>query len=221
MNDGPHDAQQDPTRFDVLPTGADDGVEHDGAGHDGVEYDAPQHRRPPLRAAPQVVLAAAGVVVATLFAAVATIVSGSADEDGPVRQPTPREDVVARSTLGSSAPRETSGTQVSTTEAPPSSTVLTDTSTVPSRAPRYTTVTRADGTTTTVEDTTVPVDDDTPPPPGPGTNPGTNPGADPGTNPGGGGTAVVPPETTDTSVPTNTTTPETTTPETTQPSTST
>ncbi|HEV7909277.1 MAG TPA: hypothetical protein VGP03_14110, partial [Pseudonocardiaceae bacterium] len=69
--------------------------------------DSPDRSRPRPRLAPQVVLAVAGVVVATLFAAVATIATGQSEQAAPAENPQPREDVVSKGSLTTSAPRLT------------------------------------------------------------------------------------------------------------------
>ncbi|WNV89930.1 hypothetical protein [Umezawaea sp. Da 62-37] len=107
-----------------------------------------------VRVAPKVVLAAAGVVVATLFAAVAALTGSPNDEATPAK-PILRDDVVSRSTLSNTQikPKASSEAPAPSSEAP-----ATDEApaTVAEIKTKVTTVTRADGTTTTttVEDTT-------------------------------------------------------------------
>jgi hypothetical protein len=116
------------------------------------QYETPQPDRTKPRVSPRVVLASAGVVVATLFATVAALTSGSPDAAPTTRNPL--EDVVSRNTLRST-PAQTGITTtqevdaLSSAEAPP-------TTTTTSRKTKVTTVTQPDGstTTTTVEDTT-------------------------------------------------------------------
>jgi hypothetical protein len=119
------------------------------------QYETPVDDDAKRRMAPRVVLASAGVVVATLFATVAALTSGTQDEATPGGR-NPLEDVVSKSTLrstpvltGSTTPGKTEVEALSSTEAPP-------TTTTTPRKTRVTTVTKPDGTTTTttVDDTT-------------------------------------------------------------------
>ncbi len=125
------------------------------------QHETPATDSTKARISPRVVLAAAGVVVATLFATVAAL-TGSQEATPASRSPL--EDVVSKSTLrsapaltSSTAPSKAEVDALSSVEAPPTTT------TTPRRT-KVTTVTQPDGTTTTttVEDTT-PVETSKPP----------------------------------------------------------
>ncbi|MEO6087757.1 MAG: hypothetical protein ABIQ18_32060 [Umezawaea sp.] len=117
------------------------------------QYETPDPDRTKPRVAPRVVLASAGVVVATLFATVAALTSGSGDAAPAARNPL--EDVVSKNTLRS-APSQTSTTTpgpdaLSSVEAP------STTATVPQKVK----ISQSAGVTTTVgatspQETTVP-----------------------------------------------------------------
>lgn len=113
-------------------------------------YESPEPDSSPRwrRGAPQIVLAASGVVLATVFAAVASLAAGSDNAtESPATQP-PRKEAVrdALSIVPTSTPSP-SAEQTSTTVKATTSTTTTTTSKKPTRV---TTITRPDGTTTTV-----------------------------------------------------------------------
>jgi hypothetical protein len=123
------------------------------------QYETPDPDRAKPRVAPRVVLASAGVVVATLFATVAALTSGSDDAVPAARNPL--EDVVSKSTLRS-VPSQTGSTApaqvdvLSSVGAPPTTT------TTPQKV-KITTVTQSGGATTTVGGTTPPRETTVPP----------------------------------------------------------
>ncbi|HEX6344326.1 hypothetical protein [Umezawaea sp.] len=118
------------------------------------QYETPPTDPAKPRVAPRVVLASAGVVVATLFATVAALTSGPEDRATPAGR-NPLEDVVSKSSLPS-APTLTSTSVPAGTEVEALSSTSAATTTTTPRRTRVTTVTRPDGTTTTttVDDTT-------------------------------------------------------------------
>ena len=114
-------------------------------------YESPEpDSRPRLRlrrGAPQVVLAASGVVLATVFAAVASLAAGSdSANEAPATQP-PRKEAVrdALSIVPTSSPSASVEQTSSVSE-----TTTTSATTTTTKKTRVTTITRPDGTTTTV-----------------------------------------------------------------------
>lgn len=110
------------------------------------ESPEPDSRSRFFRGAPQVVLAASGVVLATVFAAVASLAAGSDNASETPSNQLPRKEAVrdALSIVPTSAPA--SSVEVTSSSVPETTTSTT----TPKKNPRVTTITRPDGTTTTV-----------------------------------------------------------------------
>ena len=87
-------------------------------------YETPEPERTRPRVSPHVLLAASGVAVSTIFAAIASL-AGASPDAAPANQ-LPREDVVSRSTL-TTVPRTSSSSSVSPTTTAESTTTTTET----------------------------------------------------------------------------------------------